>query len=687
MDGYDLLECLAAIPPGDLTYSEWITIGMSLKESGFPASVWEDWSRGDPARFHPGECERKWATFAGSGDPVTGGSIVQIAREHGWRPSEGHELSWEDELTMKPTIDMGWIESEQIREPSKWDPVSELSRYLELLFEADDYVGYVTTSWRGEDGSYRPTSEGAYDRTAGQLLKALAKCKGDLGKVVGDYDPGAGAWIRFNPLDGQGVKNANVTEWRYALVECDDVPKEKQLPLYKSLNLPIACVVDSGNKSVHAIVHIDAGSEIEYKRRVNFLYDKLQEKGIKIDTQNKNASRLSRMPGVMRGGKKQFIVEEASGPADWTAWREWIEAEEDDLPAIEDFATVDVPELPPPVIAGVLRKGHKMMLAGPSKAGKSFALLELAMAMASGGSWMGWRCVRGRVLYVNMELSRESCLHRLKTMQEQHGLSNGEMHNITIWNLRGKSLTLADLAPKLIWRLRNDPVDMVILDPIYKLIGGNESDMGDVARFCGLTDRLCVELGCAVVYCHHHSKGAQGGKAAADRASGSGVFTRDADALLDMIQLKVPESMQSFCKVSEGSTAWRIEPVLREFPEPGPINVWFDYPLHLVDTSGQLDACKPDTGVLSTKELGERKRDQDDQRRQGIIDLFYKLESEYEHGVVPVQAIVDATGCTPATVGKHLEGAGLRITGSVSSRYDPNGELKVCMATVERWNR
>ena len=36
------------------------------------------------------------------------------------------------------------------------------------------------------------------------------------------------------------------------------------------------------------------------------------------------------------------------------------------------------------------------------------------------------------------------------------------------------------------------------------------------------------------------SKGAQGGKKAMDRASGSGVFARDPDAQLDVIELKKP---------------------------------------------------------------------------------------------------------------------------------------------------
>ena len=681
MDGYDLLRCLEAIDPCGLNYQEWTLVGMALKEAGYQASIWDEWSRRDASRYHPGECFRKWETFSGSGNPVTGGTIVQMAKERGWRPDEGHELGWDDLFDLTPrerAFDPGWLEAEMIQEPSRWDPVSELSRYLEILFDRDDYVGYVTECWEKEDGGWAP-KQGSFDRTAGTLLEKLGKCKGDIGKVIGDYNPTAGAWIRFNPLDGQGVKNANVKEYRYALVECDNVEKDKQLPLYKQLNLPIAVVVDSGNKSVHAIVKIMAGSEQEYRRRVEYLYKILRERGVDVDTQNKNASRLSRMPGVMRNGRKQFIIEEASGAEDWEAWREWIEAQADDLPELENLAEVDPPALPPPVIDGVLRKGHKMMLAGPSKAGKSFALLELAMAIAGGTHWLGWKCTLGRVLYVNMELARESCLDRLRLMQEQFGLSKEALANINIWNLRGKALTLKDLAPKLIWRMRNNPVDVIILDPIYKLIGGNESDMGDVARFCGLMDRLCVELGCAVVYCHHHSKGAQGGKNAADRASGSGVFARDADALLDMIQLRVPESMQSFCGVSEGASAWRIEPVLREFPEPGPVDVWFDYPLHFPDRSGQLATCKPDNGTWTPEEMTDRKAEEKTLRMESAVTAYNNARGSYPHGQVPLRVICEIVGVTPETVAGYFEKmGGYAIVG------DRKKPAEICTATVAR---
>src|SRR5699024_2750027 len=84
----------------------------------------------------------------------------------------------------------------------------------------------------------------------------------------------------------------------------------------------------------------------------------------------------------------------------------------------------------------------------------------------------------------------------------------------------------------------------IVIDPIYKVITGDENSADQMANFCNQFDKVCNELGCAVIYCHHHSKGSQGSKKSMDRASGSGVFARDPDALLDLIELEQPESLQ-----------------------------------------------------------------------------------------------------------------------------------------------
>ena len=56
----NLIEMIDYIEPSGLDYQEWCAVGMALQHEGYPVSVWENWSRRDPDRYHAGECERKW---------------------------------------------------------------------------------------------------------------------------------------------------------------------------------------------------------------------------------------------------------------------------------------------------------------------------------------------------------------------------------------------------------------------------------------------------------------------------------------------------------------------------------------------------------------------------------------------------------------------------------------------------
>ena len=658
----DLLEILEYIHPGDLDYQDWVNVGMALHHEGYTAADWDRWSQKDSARYHTGECFRKWQGFHGSTQPVTAGTVIQMAKEYGWTPPQkdpGYALDWEDVISDKDegiVIDSSWVEGKEIKEPAHWDPAQELIRYLEVLFEAGENVGYVTQSWEKTDdkGTKWLPSKGNWDRTAGQLIEELNHCKGDIGSVLGDYNEQAGAWIRFNPMDGNGCKNENVTDFRFALVESDAMELEQQNAIIRELELPVAALVYSGKKSLHAIVRVDAADYTEYRKRVEYLYNICKKNGLNIDTQNKNPSRLSRMPGCERNGKKQFLVDTNIGKSSWTEWQEWIESVNDDLPDPESLETVwdDLPELSPCLIDQVLRKGHKMLIAGPSKAGKSFLQIELCIAIAEGKPWIRWNCAQGRVMYVNLELDRASCLHRFKDVYQALGWSQKNLQNIDIWNLRGKSVPMDKLAPKLIRRAAKKDYVAIVIDPIYKVITGDENSADQMANFCNQFDRVCTELGCAVIYCHHHSKGSQGSKKSMDRASGSGVFARDPDALLDLIELETTDAlmiqeenkaicevcriyldanyewqddlslddlcsavrMQDYCKEKltrrqmeelqrqidtakeavRTKTAWRIEGTLREFPKFEPVNLWFDYPVHKMDECGALKDIQPE---------------------------------------------------------------------------------------------
>jgi len=647
----NLLSALRAIDVAQLTRAEWISVGMALKEEGYPCSIWDDWSRNDP-RYHPGECERKWKGFHGSGTPVKGGTIVQMAKDRGWTVfGEDGCMAWDDTIEYDGVTDgfSGFVP------PAAWNPAQDLITYLELLFEPDDKVGYVTNDvWQDADGRWVP-SKGVYDRTAAELIASVRKHPNDLGATVGDWKPQVGAWIRFNPLDGAGVKNENVTRFRYALVESDTLPVAEQDVIYRKLELPVAALVHSGGKSLHAIVHVDAENYDEYRKRVEFLYDFLEKNGLTVDKQNRNPSRLSRMPGVTRNGNRQYLAATNIGRKSWVDWMDFVEGVTDELPDMEPLSVYKdaPPQLPEELIGGILRRGHKMLISGSSKAGKSFLLMELCVALAEGRPWLGFPCKKGRVLYVNLEIDPASAVNRLLKIYEALGIPPKNMDSIVLWNLRGHAVPLDQLVPKLIRRVRDRHFDAIIIDPIYKVITGDENNASEMGAFCNQFDKICTATGCSAIYCHHHSKGAQGMKKAMDRASGSGVFARDPDAQLDMIQLELSEDIENNVR-DGGATAWRLESSLREFPNIKPVNFWFEYPIHKVDANGSLGTM-PAQGTLQAGRLRNPKCKSADSAADEFRTAFDALNMD---GKVTVKDMAEYMGLIDKTIYSRLKKMG-----------------------------
>lgn len=645
-----LISALSAVDVRDLSYTEWMNVGMALKHEGYACSVWDEWSRNDQ-RYHPGECARKWNTFHGSGTPVTGATIVQMAKQRGWKPFEGNGImDWNDELSYDGTPGI-FVPFDNLLPDMK--PTAELAKYISTLFRPEEYVGYVTGEVRqNEDGEWEPL-RGVFNRTAGELLTSLAKYPDDLGATIGDWKPQVGGWIRFNPLDGTGASDRNVTAFRYALVESDVIPIQDQLAAYQRLELPIACLVSSGGKSVHAIVHIDAPDESEYRKRVLYLYSFLIGHGLIVDQANKNPSRLSRMPGVDRNGNRQKLLAVNIGRRSWQDWMDFVEGLEDDLPPLEDMSALlaHQPELPEELIRGILRCGHKMLISGSSKAGKSFLLMELAIAIAEGRKWLGFPCKKGRVLYVNLEIDRASCINRFAKIYEALHIQKPNAANIVLWNLRGKAVPLDKLVPKLVRRVRDQHFDAIIIDPIYKVITGDENKASDMALFCNQFDKICAETGCAAIYCHHHSKGDQGNKDAKDRASGSGVFARDPDAQLDMIELQLDGDMKYEAEAF-GRTAWRLESSLREFPNIIPVDFWFDYPIHTLARPEELTQA-PAKGSVAAKIRGGKNCSRDERAER--IRMAYAACSFDPDTPVTVSAIASYLDMTDRTVRDWLK--------------------------------
>jgi RecA-family ATPase len=125
-----------------------------------------------------------------------------------------------------------------------------------------------------------------------------------------------------------GAKNDDVTAFRHALVEFDrdeagaSIPKEAQYSTILASGLPVAVLIDSGNKSLHAWVRVDAPDAAEYKRRVDLIWAAFE--GQALDKQNRNLSRLSRCPDGRRTVDGEVRVQKllavGFGAVSWDEW-------------------------------------------------------------------------------------------------------------------------------------------------------------------------------------------------------------------------------------------------------------------------------------------------------------------------------------------------------------------------------
>ncbi len=301
------------------------------------------------------------------------------------------------------------------------------------------------------------------------------------------------------------------------------------------------------------------------------------------------------------------------------------------LPTILDaskFTTENLPE-PTQVIHGVLHAGSKAVYGGPSKAFKSWSLLDMCLAVSTGGDWLGFKTTPGPVLYINFELQAFALQRRLQAIAN---FRNCEIHKtLRLWNLRGFSRPLSNLLPDLLRQIEGDGYSLIVPDPIYKTLAGrNENDAGEIAEVCAEIEHMAVKTGAAIAFGAHFAKGNASGKEHLDRVSGSGVWARDPDAIITATSHK-----------QEG--AFSVEMTLRNFAPSPPFVIRWEYPaMRRDDSMDPADLKQPKMGrpeENSMDDLMHYLRDgmkisewEKECRKEGGVSraTFYRLKKQIE---------------------------------------------------------
>jgi hypothetical protein len=222
---------------------------------------------------------------------------------------------------------------------------------------------------------------------------------------------------------------------------------------------------------------------------------------------------------------------------------------------------------PPQIVQGVLHQGSKLLLSGTSKSNKSWSLLDLAVSVASGQKWWGHRCGGVEVALLNFELAEWAMRDRLGSVLSARPECGGCEDRLLFWNLRGHNADLTVLRPRLEEELCRRQFGLIIIDPIYKLLGDrDENSNGEIAGLMNEVEAFCQKFGAAVAIAHHFAKGDSTGKNAIDRMSGAGVWARDPDSLVTLTP-------------HEEEDCFSVNMTLRNLPRMPEFVVRWDYPL------------------------------------------------------------------------------------------------------------
>jgi hypothetical protein len=335
-----------------------------------------------------------------------------------------------------------------------------------------------------------------------------------------------------------------------AIDEITIVNRKDELGIQSAINLPFLATLPGHASTIHQLsTYLDAVESMFQKRGV-------QKAIVEIQKQLSTADASASLAGV------ESIVQHIKGRTD------------NELPAIvpaSEFIATKF-EVPPVLVSDLLHRGSKIVISGVSKGGKTWLLLDLAVSVATQEPWLSLKTVRGKALYLNMEIEPVFFQDRLQTVCRAKNIDSN-IPNLHLWHLRGEVAPWNVILPKITERIKGEDYALVIVDPLYKIYGNlKENAAEDMATLMNALGELSNESGAAIAISTHHSKGNQSSKESIDRISGSGVIARDADALLDFT-------------ANETEGAYSVASKLRNFKPLPDFAVRWDYPVFRRDDS------------------------------------------------------------------------------------------------------
>lgn len=118
------------------------------------------------------------------------------------------------------------------------------------------------------------------------------------------------------------------------------------------------------------------------------------------------------------------------------------------------------------------------------------------------------------------------------------------------------------------------------------------------------------------------------------------------------------EDISTIKKKMKIRTAWRIEGTLREFPKFDPLNLWFDYPVHIMDETDVLSDIRTDEYNSKNspykKNFDNKKTNkQRENERKAALELAF--ESQQIDDKAKISDVMECLGKSEDTVRRYVK--------------------------------
>jgi RecA-family ATPase len=385
--------------------------------------------------------------------------------------------------------------------PKPVDTDSQFKRFLTAAFAPTEIVCICE---QVEEG--RPIASGSF-LPVEDWIKRFDSAE----SILFRRDRTDGVFVRINPFKTglySGSDN-DVSAYRHVLVEFDDKPKQEQEKLLRESGLPISVLIDSGGKSIHGWVRVDAANRKEWDARRDEIYKTIPG----IDPKNKNPARFSRLPGSWRGDCQQKLLATSIGANSWEEWL--INREQDDdastIVTVKDLINFDSANDPDNLIGNRwITRGSSMIISGGTGIGKSSLMMQIIIRWSLGLDFFGIKPIRPlKIGIIQAENDKGDLAEAFQGVAQGLATTGDEMRRLQAQlEFRTESVRTGEAFLAYARRfIHKSKLDVIVADPLFSYFGGDLSDQGEVSVFLrNKLQPILHETKVAWIWMHHISK-------------------------------------------------------------------------------------------------------------------------------------------------------------------------------------